>query len=401
MVESIRVEHSYSVYEQMKNPRVLARYWNMKSKEVIGRTDLHGSSPTDIFIGRFGYPKVSIGPLIPPDFGDTSIMAAPERWHGLSIGEVFRIRGSLVRGMHTTKVNNVDAGRVEEQVKELALAEKPATADISFQRGIRQASGRHVLDDISPFGPSGLIKEFDLCNTKSERRLENAHTDTEMKASDAIFELYNKGVTVSKIQMGLSAGLFGIGRNRKFVPTRWSITAVDDTISKRNLKEVKEFPIIDGIKAHLHVALDNKWLVLLFPTEWEYESIEAFYPHTTWNETDTISLGGSYEPYAGRKDYAEIGGCYYSGRLAVSERLRVMGRQASALILREVHEGYTAPVGVWNVREYVRDTLATAPIELPDVKSVFEMIDREFTVRRRDWIKSSRVLSKLMFQQRL
>ena len=401
MEEPVRVERSYSVYEQMKNPRVLARYWSMKSKEVTGRTELHGSSPTDIFIGRFGYPKVSIGPLIPPDFGDTSIMAAPERWHGLSIGEVFGIRGSLVRGMHTTKVGNVEGGRVEEQVRELALAEKPATADISFQRCIRQASGRRILDDISPFGPSGLIREFGLHNTKSERRVGRAYADTAMNASDAIFELYNRGVTVSKIQMGLSAGLFGIGRKRKFVPTRWSITAVDDTISKRNLKEVKGFSVIDGIKAHLHVALDNKWLVLLFPTEWEYESIEAFYPHTTWNQTNTISLGGSYEPYAGRKGYAEIGGCYYSGRLAVSERLRMMGRQASALILREVHEGYRAPVGVWNVREYVRDTLATDPIELPDANSVFKMIDREFTVGRSDWIKSSRILSKLMFQKRL
>ena len=397
----MEVEHSYSVYEQMRNPKMLARYWSMKSKEVAGRTELHGSSPTDIFIGRFGYPKVSIGPLIPPDFGDTSIMAAPERWHGLSINEVFGIRGSLVRGMYTTMVKNVENGKVEEQVRELALAERPTTAEISFQSQIRRASGRRIIDDISPFGPSGTIKEFGLSNTRSEHRVENAHTDTAMKASDAIFELYNKGVTVSKIQMGLSAGLFGIGRNRKFVPTRWSITAVDDTISKRNLKEVKEFPLIDGIKAYLHIALDNKWLIFLFPTEWEYESIEAFYPHTTWNETNTISLGGSYEPYAGRKEYAEIGGCYYSGRLAVSERLRMMGKQASALILREVHEGYTAPVGVWNVREYVRDTLSTASIELPDLKSVFEMIDKELTVRRSDWVKSSRILSKMTFQRRL
>jgi hypothetical protein len=79
----------------------------------------------------------------------------------------------------------------------------------------------------------------------------------------------------------------------------------------------------------------------------------------------------------------------------------MMGKQASALILREVHEGYTAPVGVWNVREYVRGTLATASIELPDLKSVFEMIDKELTVRRSDWVKSSRILSKMTFQRRL
>jgi hypothetical protein len=146
---------------------MLARYWSMKSKEVAGRTELHGSSPTDIFIGRFGYPKVSIGPLIPPDFGDTSIMAAPERWHGLSINEVFGIRGSLVRGMYTTMVKNVENGKVEEQVRELALAERPTTAEISFQSQIRRASGRRIIDDISPFGPSGTRKEFGLSNTRS------------------------------------------------------------------------------------------------------------------------------------------------------------------------------------------------------------------------------------------
>ena len=59
-----------------------------------------------------------------------------------------------------------------------------------------------------------------------------------------------------------------------------------------------------------------------------------------------------------------MGGCYYSGRLAVTEKMRLLKKQGAALILREAHEGYTAPVGVWNVREHVRGTLETEPVFL-------------------------------------
>jgi hypothetical protein len=44
--------------------------------------DLAGCSPPAVFVGRYGYPKVDIGPLLPPEFGDTSIMDKPEMWVG-------------------------------------------------------------------------------------------------------------------------------------------------------------------------------------------------------------------------------------------------------------------------------------------------------------------------------
>ena len=61
-----------------------------------------------------------------------------------------------------------------------------------------------------------------------------------MTASNAMVELYSKGIEVSRIQKMISAGTIGVGKNRKRVPTRWSITAVDDTLGKNNLKSVKE-----------------------------------------------------------------------------------------------------------------------------------------------------------------
>jgi hypothetical protein len=45
----------------------------------------------------------------------------------------------------------------------------------------------------------------------------------------------------------------------------------------------------------------------------------------------------------------------------VLEYLADRGRQATALVLREVTDDYWAPVGVWQVRESVRNALAGEP----------------------------------------
>lgn len=396
----VPVKRTYSAYANMKDPALLARYYGMNRIEIKKGLELAGDSPTDIFIGRFGYPYVNIGPLVPPIFGDTSVLATPEMWRSSSIKEIFEMRNSLVRGMYKTKVSNVEKGKVEEMVRDLALAERPAGAQLSFNgNGIR---AQRKDDDTEPFGPSAWIKGFELQNVRADTRIENAYSDTDAKAVDTAFELYTSGVAVSKIQKVFSAGLLGIEKNRKFVPTRWSITAVDDTLSKKNLQEVKQFDSIETIQAYYSVALDNRWLIFLFPGSWEYESIEAFYPGTVWNEKGkSVYMGGSYEPYGGRKTYAEMGGCYYSGRLAITEKLRKLGKQASALILREVHEGYTMPVGVWNVREHVRETLESEPAVLHGIADVFAMMKQKLEIGRSSWVRSSTMLSSLIAQKRL
>ncbi|MDE1768918.1 MAG: hypothetical protein KGH62_06175, partial [Candidatus Micrarchaeota archaeon] len=156
-------------------------------------------------------------------------------------------------------------------------------------------------ENSQPFGPSAPLKELSLGGIHTNTKVENAHSDTAMNASTAIIELYGKGVMVSKIQKALSAGLLGIGANRKFVPTRWSITAVDDTLGRENLKTVKQCDTIDSYRVYHSVALDNRWIVIMAPGEWSYELVEAFYPKTTWNlDGQNISIFSSHELYSGR-----------------------------------------------------------------------------------------------------
>ena len=79
-------------------PLMIKFYSQQKTLPMIDTKDLAGSSPPAVFVGRFGYPKVDVGPLIPPEFGDTAIMDTPERWVGKSIDEIVDFRFKLVRG---------------------------------------------------------------------------------------------------------------------------------------------------------------------------------------------------------------------------------------------------------------------------------------------------------------
>ncbi len=398
--ENLSIKRSTIAYQHMRDPALLRHYYRMKMQPFTDRLEISGSSPTDIFIGRHGYPKVYIGPMVPPEFGDTSLMGLPEGWTHFSMETIVDFRSRLVRGMHLTNIKDVEKGKVQEQVRDLALAERPADSEVHFKK--KPFVKMTMLDEVQPFGPSALMNNMEVYNFTANRKIERLYFDTDAKASTAIKELYWKGLPVSKIQKGLSAGLFGIGQNRRFVPTRWSITAVDDTLSKDNLKEVKSFDKIDAVYAFYHVSLDNRWMIFFIPGNWEYESAEAWWPKTVWNVDGTsISIYSSYEGYDGRKDYAEIGGCYYAARLAVSERLKELKRQAVVLILREVHEGYLMPVGVWNVREHVRETLGMKPNILHSVNDVFTYITSKMDIPLKDWITNCRILRDMLMQKKL
>src|SRR5207249_8313855 len=53
---------------------ILVRWDSMtKTAPMIDRFELDGASPPGVFVGRFGYPKVFVGPLVPPIHGDTQI----------------------------------------------------------------------------------------------------------------------------------------------------------------------------------------------------------------------------------------------------------------------------------------------------------------------------------------
>ena len=400
MLEEMQVVRTGAVYRNMKDPAFMKYYYKFQTLEKVSGTEVYGSSPPDIFVGRFGYPNVYIGPLVPPTLGDTSIMATPEMWVGKSIEEIVQYRSNLIRGMYRTSVHNADNGRIEEMVAELAMADKYSGVEEVLKH--KPTLSMHFDENSQPYGPSAGMKDMRIDNSRANPKVESAYFDTDLSATKAIIELYEKDVPVSKIQKSLAGGILGYGKNRKFVPTRWSITAVDDTLSKYKLKSVKEYESLETIQVYPLIALDNRWLVIVMPGNWEYELVEAWYPNTTWNkDSPNIEISSSYEPFRGRTKYAEIGGCYYAARLASSELLDKLQKQGKVVILREAHPGYIMPVGVWNVREHVREALRGKPVVLHGFEELSAFIGSKMAIPVKTWIRNSTLLTLSVKQKRL
>ncbi|MCE5296774.1 MAG: Nre family DNA repair protein [Euryarchaeota archaeon] len=376
-------------------------YARSRTKPLIDSLDLAGSSPPGVFVGRYGYPKVDVGPLVPPDFGDTAFMDTPEGWVGKPIEDICDFRFRLVRGKFRVGVKDFqNAGKMMDLTRDLALSVNSVDVEANFNK---KPSGKIVLDDeIQPFGPSARLNNFDITNPKYDHKVEKAFYDTDMKAVEAVTSLYKDGVLISKLQKAFSIGAFGVERNRRLVPTRWSITAVDDTLGKDLLRSTKTFPPIGEWRIYDWDQLDNRWCVMLMPTSWRYELIEAWYPNTAWNPMGKqIEVISSHELFDGRKDYAEIGGCYYAARLAVNELLMKERRTAGAVIFREAHPGYIMPVGVWNVRENVRRALLEQPSKFNSLNEALVHLGNRMDIPVRRWLSTSEVLKDFLRQRRI
>jgi hypothetical protein len=292
------------------------------------------------------------------------------------------------------------AGKIVEQTRELALAENSVDIELNLTKKPR---GSIFMDDaVQPFGPSAPIRDLHVGNARFDSRIEKAYYDTDLRATQAVLELYSRDVMVTKIQRAFSIGAFGIEKNRRLVPTRWSITAVDDIISKNLAEKVKAFPEINEYRIYESVYLDNVFEILMIPAAWSYESMEAWYPGTVWNPNGRGTvIFSDYESNNGRTTYAQIGGCYYSARLAVCEQLVKERRQATVIVLREARPGYIMPVGVWQVRENVRNAMRQAPHLFNTLDESLKFISGRFEIPLRRWILQSELLKNALFQKKI
>jgi len=382
-------------------PLLVRANFYLKTMPLIKGLDVDGASPPSVFVGRIGYPYVYAGPMVPPVHEDTSLYDLPELWFGKSIDEIVGFRSLLIRGKHRVHVRHFEeAGKIMDQTRELALSINPVDVELALSKPPRR---NLILDDeVQPFGPSAPLRDLRVGTAQWDHQIEKAYYDTDLKATDAVCSLHEKGVLVTKIQRAFSVGAFGLEPNRRLVPTRWSITAVDSILSKDLMEKIKTFPEINEYRLYESRYLDNIFEVLMLPQAWSYEAMEAWYPGTIWNPSGrSVVMYSDWEDYEGRSTYAEIGGCYYAARLAVCELLAQERRQATVIVLREAHPGYIMPVGVWQVRENVRNAMRQTPLKFKTLDEALARISSQFEIPLQQWIASSKLLQDALFQKRL
>ena len=292
--------------------------FKVQSKTV--KEDFFGSSPAP-FVGRYGYPDINVGILAPPEQReDAWLYDAPNHWaqHNFQIPEIVDYRSSLINSRF--RVNVKQKTKFLEISQEIGMASKPVDLEINLKEKPRFKLNTDSY--LAPTGPNASLEQAKITsNPKIDSRVDKIVSDTDLKASHAMTYLYDHGFSENFLTKILSIGNLGIKPQRKLVPTRWSITATDDTLAKYILSEVKQYKESD-YQAYFGNYLGNYFIILLFPEVWSYELFETYAPNAEWNISDQHQFMTDYEPYDGRKTYADnCGGGYYAARLSILEQL--------------------------------------------------------------------------------
>jgi len=367
------------------------------------KNEYFGPSPPSLFVGRFGYPKVYVGPMAALDHEQIQIIDDPDQWRtDMTMADVINFRAKLLRFMGTEpyKVTDVTSPpKLLELTQEQVQASSPVDLEIKFAK--KPKIDLTFNRNAQPMGARVQIKTLQLASTpKIEPKVDRVVGDTELIAFSAVNELYKAQTTVTQITRIFSAGLLGLNKHRRLVPTRWSITAVDSVISDYLRRQIADFSPVQDYLLFQNEYLDNNFWVLFLPRDfWSFDY------HETWKQKSAWNLVGAppriltdTEGPAGRSTYASntVGG-YYAARLAVLEKLVKMRRKAAVIGFREVGKGYAIPLGVWQVRENMRAALRQQPRRFSDLKMALRFVSRRLTIPMQHYFRQS----PLLYQRRL
>ncbi|MBW2968389.1 hypothetical protein KY362_07965 [Candidatus Woesearchaeota archaeon] len=366
---------------------------SQKKLNQSAKQDFFGEAP-NVFIGRYGYPNINVGLLSTEDY---NYHDAPLHWshNDYQIQDVIDLRTGLINSSFQTNIRTFN-DRLLELSQEVSLASRPVDVEVNLNK--RPFFRLSLQQDTMPHGPRVKLKRAKITeNPKIPQKVDKAVSDTDLKAADAIGTL-RKDFDEHYLTKILSVGNLGVKPQRKLVPTRWSITAVDDIVGKQLTEEIKRYPEADYL-AFFGGYLGNYYLILTFPNCWSYELFETVVGERTSFSTDN-------EFYDGRKTYADnTAGGYYATRHAILEQLAKMKRQASVLALRFITNEYWAPLGVWVVREATRKSVTSKPFEFGSkellLKYATAFAKKKFNFDITPLIRQSKLLDNLNRQSRL
>jgi len=347
-----------------------------------------GPSPPNVFVGHSSYPNVLAGPLVGfDDAVDVELCDSPGKWFGRSYSELIGFRSSLARGLNRQNVKR--PGRFFAEIQDTTLSVKPVDLEVEFVKPLR---GEVTFSQwVQPMGPAGEVVSLRVAGNPSVPKKVDSIIGEKLLVREALPELVRAGFDFYYLQKLLSAGV--LGREKKLVPTKWGITAVDKLLADFFLNEVRGFAELNEFRVYSSEFLHNRFEVLLVPGRWEFEQFEV------WLSPEAASAWGEiafeYEPFGGRSDYAESeGGGFYAGRFAVVEALRELKRQARVVVFREIGREYNVPLGVWQVRENVRNAFKREPRRFGSLCEALEFLKTRLRTPLNAFLQKSVVLNQ-------
>jgi hypothetical protein len=274
------------------------------------------------------------------------------------------------------------------------MASKPIDTELWFHKKPKLSIVFSTREALS--GPSASIKRAILAeNPQVPKTVDYVVSDSDLKAEEGAIRLYNSEINQRQITRMLSIGLLGVRKQRRLVPTEWSITAIDDILGRAIHKEILNYPWINEFRIFGHRVLGNNIQILLFPSSWVFEAQEA------WLISPNPTPGVDYEFLRGRRSYAtDLAGAYYASRLPILEYLKKKKRQAGAIALMEVYPEWI-PLGVWRFREICREALKKEHEKYNTMEDALKEMRRRLKLPLVKWLEKSVVLRWFKAQTRL
>lgn len=346
---------------------------------------------SEFFVASTNYPNIWFGPGVGLE-NSVSI----KDLYGSDYETIIKARSLLLYGK---KYGNVQpSGHFIEKSQEIAMSVKPVDVEIKFTRTPKLEMNFSPITQPRGAGtPMEYLKIVD--NAKIPKKVDEV-VEEKLKAQEGIKELFNYGFDNYYLTTVLSAGILGQSK-KKIVPTRWSITAIDDMLAKNMMEQIREYEEIEGVLVFSNEYLFNHFEILIIPGNWEFENFEAWAPNTSWGfASEKPTILEEYEPFYGRTDYAKKqAGGYYASRIGVCEYLCSIKKQARVIVFREISEGYQIPVGVWEVRENVRHAFKNTPKKFSTIKEAIEHLKTKLRVPFNEYLKCSKVIAQTRLTQ--
>ena len=376
-----------------------------KKENIKLKKEFSGSCPPEIFVGREGYPKVFTGILSPQEHGDTSYFSMPEEWFSKK-AQIIDILGYRSRMIYSRFYSSIKPSFQDDKLKRIMQEVAMTSVPVSMEFKLKKKPSINFSSDYQSAiigNPAPLIEARFQENPKIEKKVDYLVSDIDVKSVQASEELYKAKIPVSHIIKLLSAGLLGLKKNRKLVPTRWAITATDSHLSELLLEKIRYYPFLQEFRLFNSEYLGNHYEILLIPSELSFEVIEAKFPGSIWNQKgrEVFAVMDS-EGFHGRKDYAEnVVGGYYVARLAAAEYLNAIKTQASVLVWRECLPEYWAPCGVGVLRETCRDAFNNEFERFDSLGESLGRIQERLRINIDTFTNKSRIVKEYKIQRKL
>ncbi len=353
-----------------------------------------GSAP---IVGEKSYPNLKIH-NISTEQRDNSFFKSGEVVKK-DYNQIFKLKARNILGStESTNIRNIN-DRLKNEISNVYKSKKEIEFTSEFEKELK--FDKVVLNKVSGIvgSKNSLLNLSANENTTTSKQIEK-YTETDIKAREAIINLYERGINEHQIIHLLALGEFGINVNKKLVPTRWSITAYDQTIEKYLHKKIITYNTIDNFEIYYYKNKSDTHIIILLPDTYMGEHTEDWYNDSNSESISQPQVGVDYIGFDNKLKTPEPNnaGGYYATKIAINEFLYNRKKQASFIAIRIIRN-YDVPLGVVFVRECVRECLKNQVFKTSNIKEV-ETYLKQYPIHFRHFI-NSKVLKERKVQTKL